>query len=157
MLKIDIIGDDELIIYLYNNINKFDFKNELSLEDSLRKLFIRLNDYYNIKIDGYYDVDVYIDVFYGFVFYLIIEVIEYYDYFDNLVEMKINIHKNKFLYLVDNYDIDINKFEVYKFLNNIYLLPKIKLSNMELARLIENSKIIYNSDEIVKKGIKINS
>ena len=71
--------------------------------------------------------------------------------------MKITIKRNKFLYLVDNYNFDLNNYEVYKLLHNIYLLPKKKLSYIELANLIEKSKIIYNSDDIIKKGIKISA
>ena len=70
--------------------------------------------------------------------------------------MKIVIKKCKFLYLVEDYNINFKKFDVYKLVNNVYLLPKIKLNYLELGSLIENSKIIYNSDDIVKKAIKIN-
>ena len=66
-MKIDIINDNEFVIYLYKNIDDFDFKNEICVEECLRKLFIKLNDYYGIKIEGYYNVDVYIDLLYGFV------------------------------------------------------------------------------------------
>ena len=154
-MKIDIIDDNELIIYLYNKIDNYNFKDELCIEKCLRKLFIKLNDYYDIKIEGYYNVDLYIDIFYGIVLVLKKEDIEYYDYFDNHVDMKITINKNKFFYLIDNYNIDLKKFDIYKVLDSIYLLPKKRLKDIELANLIENSKIIYNSEEIIKKGIKI--
>ena len=156
-MKIDIINDNEFVIYLYKNIDDFDFKNEICVEECLRKLFIKLNDYYGIKIEGYYNVDVYIDLLYGFVLVLKKEEFEYYDFYYNQVDMKITIKRNKFLYLVDNYNFDLNNYEVYKLLHNIYLLPKKKLSYIELANLIEKSKIIYNSDDIIKKGIKISA
>lgn len=156
-MKLDIIDDFELIIYLYNNVDKINFKDELYVQEFLKDLFVKLNDYYDIKIEGYYDVIVYIDEIYGIVLDLKNDNDYYYDYYTNTVDMKITIKRCKFLYLVDNYNIDLNKYEVYKLFNNIYLLPKKKLNNKDLAILVENSKIIYNSDEIVKKGIKINS
>lgn len=155
VLKIDIIDDNELIIYLYNSIYRVDYKDEKKLEEMLRNLFVKLRKYYDIKIEGYYDVFVYIDYIYGMVLDLRRQGLEYYDFFDNQVDMKIMINKNRFLYLVDDYDIDLNKYRVYKLMNNIYLLPKKVLSNYELGRLVENSKIIYDSEEIINKGIKI--
>ena len=154
-MKIDIIDDNELIIYLYNSIYRVDYKDEKKLEEMLRNLFVKLRKYYDIKIEGYYDVFVYIDYIYGMVLDLRRQGLEYYDFFDNQVDMKIMINKNRFLYLVDDYDIDLNKYRVYKLMNNIYLLPKRVLSNYELGRLVENSKIIYDSEEIINKGIKI--
>lgn len=154
-MKIDIIDDNELIIYLYNSIYRVDYKDEKKLEEMLRNLFVKLRKYYDIKIEGYYDVFVYIDYIYGMVLDLRRQGLEYYDFFDNQVDMKIMINKNRFLYLVDDYDIDLNKYRVYKLMNNIYLLPKKVLSNYELGRLVENSKIIYDSEEIINKGIKI--
>lgn len=155
VLKIDIIDDNEFVIYLYRNIDKIDFKNEKEIEEMLKKIFIKLKKYYDIKIEGYYDVFVYIDTFYGMVLDLRKQEFEYYDFFDNQVDMKIVINRNKFLYLVDDYDIDLNKYKVYKLMNNIYLLPKRKLSDIELAKLVENSIIIYDSEDIINKGIKI--
>ena len=155
-MKIDIIDDNELVIYLYNGVNDINFKDELSVQDFLKELFVKLNDFYDIKIEGYYDVNVYIDEIYGIVLNIVKDDIDYYDYYSNTVDMKIVIKRCKFLYLVDNYDIDLNKFEVYKLFNNIYLLPKFKLNYIELGYLIENSKIIYNSDDVIKKAVKIN-
>ena len=154
-MKIDIIDDNEFVIYLFRNIDKIDFKNEKEIEEMLKKIFIKLKKYYDIKIEGYYDVFVYIDTFYGMVLDLRKQEFEYYDFFDNQVDMKIVINRNKFLYLVDDYDIDLNKYKVYKLMNNIYLLPKRKLSDIELAKLVENSIIIYDSEDIINKGIKI--
>lgn len=156
MVKVDIISDNELVIYLYNNINGINFKEELCVKNFLKDLFVKLNDYYDIKIEGYYDVDVYIDEIYGIVLDLVKDDIDFYDYYSNTVDMKIIIKRCKFLYLVEDYDIDFKKFYVYKLVNNVYLLPKIKLNYIELGSLIENSKVIYNSDDIVKKAIKIN-
>ena len=153
MVKVDIIFDNEFVIYLFNSIDDINFKEELCVKNFLKDLFVKLDDYYDIKIEGYYDVDVYIDEIYGIVLDLVKDDI---DFYSNTVDMKIVIKKCKFLYLVEDYDIDLSKYEVYKLFNNIYLLPKIKLNYIELGSLIENSKIIYNSDDIIKKAIKIN-
>lgn len=150
-MKIDII-DDEVIIYLYNNINKVDFKDEKSIELFLKKLFIRLYNFYNMKIEGYYDVDLFFDDFYGVVLILKKEELDYYCYKE--VDMKIRINHGNFLYLVDNLNYDKSKFDIIIYLNNIYLLPKGKLDKGEFASLMEFSKIIYDTDEIINRGRK---
>ena len=155
ILKINIISDLEYIIYLYNLTSDFEFNNEENIEKFLRQLFIKLKNFYNITIEGYFDVDVYIDDYYGMVLDLKKEIFEYYDYFDNQVEMKIVINKCKFLFLVDYFDFDKNKYDVYKYLDKIYLLPKIKINKSEMSLLMEMSTLIFNSNEIFNNGKKI--
>lgn len=154
-MKIDVIHD-KIVIYLKKDKVNIDFKDEYRLESFLKKLFICLNDYYNIEIKGYYDVCVYIDNIYGMVLVLKSEDYDFYDYFDKQVDMRIKINKNKFLYKVDDlYNINLSKYKIYKYLSDIYLLPKCNLNNIELGKLIEISDIIYDSNEIIKKGIII--
>ena len=154
-MKIDIIDDNELIIYLYNKISNVDFNDQICIENFLKKLFVKLKNYYNLKIEGYYDVNIYIDTNYGIALSLKKDEIEYYYYDNDQVDMRIKISNNKFLYLIDNYNIDKNKYEVYKYLNSIYLLPKGRLESVDIARLMEYSKIIFNGEEILNKGIRI--
>lgn len=155
VLKIDIISDLECIIYLYNLTSDIEFSDEVSIEKFLRTLFIKLKEYYNIKFEGYYDIDVYIDDFYGIVLYLKKEEFEYYDYFSSQVEMRIIINKCKFLFLVDNFDFNWDIYEVYIYDDKIYLLPKKKLSNRDLYILMEHAILIYNSGDIICNGKKI--
>ena len=155
ILKIDIISDLEYIIYLYNLTSDIEFDSEENIEKFLRQLFIKLKNFYNITIEGYFDVDVYIDINYGIVLDLKKEKFEYYDYFDNQVEMKIVINRCKFLYLVDSFDFDCDKYELYNYLEKIYLLPKEKLSKIDISLLMEMSTLIFNSDYIMNNGKKI--
>lgn len=156
-MKIDKIDDNQLVIYLQiNKIYDIDFKDSNKLEKFLRKLFLRLNDYYNIKIKGYYNVDVYRDKIYGIVLAINKEDLEYYDFLDNQVDMRIILHQVKFLYEVDDiFDIEIKNYYIYKYLNNIYLMPKNKLNKKELAKLLEKSVIVYDSEELIKNSRKL--
>lgn len=154
-MKID-VSHDKIVIYLKKDKVNIDFKDEIRLESFLKKLFICLNDYYDIEIKGYYDVCVYLDNIYGMVLVLKCEDYDFYDYFDKQVDMRIKINKNKFLYKVDDlFNINLSKYKIYKYLSDIYLLPKCNLNNIELGKLIEISDIIYDSSEIIKKGIII--
>lgn len=154
-MKIDIISDLECIIYLYNLTSDIEFSDEVSIEKFLRTLFIKLKEYYNIKFEGYYDINVYIDDVYGIVLYLKKEEFEFYDYFSNQVEMKIIINRCKFLFLVDNYNFNREIYYVYIYDGKIYLLPKKKISNHDLYTLMEHAILIYDSDDIICNGKKI--
>lgn len=156
-LKLELLGEDEFVIYLKKNtIFDINYANENELKKMLKKLFIKLNDVYNIKVNGYYIIHVYIDRNYGTVLQIKREEIEYYDFFDNQVDMKIVLKRNPFLYKVEDFfDINLRKYKVYKYLNDFYLLPKKQLVYSELINLLEKSIIIYDSDKIIKNGIKI--
>lgn len=156
-MKIE-FDDEEILIYLKKEKNKeINYTNEKELEIFLKNLFIKLSDIYNIKINGYYNIYVYIDKLFGLILKIKKEEFEYYDLMDNQVEMKIILKDSKFMYMIDDLS-NINKelFNIYKFNNNIYLLPIKDMSNIKLAELIERSTIIWDSEEIIKKGNIIN-
>lgn len=156
-MKLELINDDELVVYLKKNtVYDINYSNEKELKKLLKNLFIKLSDIYNINIKGFYNINVYIDKNYGTVLLIKREEIEYYDFFDNQVDMKIVLKRNPFLYKIDDlFSINTRKYNVYAYLNSFYLLPKKELDFNELIHLLEISTIIYDSDKIIKHGIKI--
>lgn len=155
MLKVEYIKSGKIVIYLFNKKYKIDFRNENSVKKHLKDIFFKIKDYYNIKIEGYYEVDVYINEYYGIILELKKQNFDYYDYLENEIEMKIKIHREKYLYMIENYNVNMNKYDIFKLDNNLYLCPKEKLSQIEMAKLVENAKLIYDSSDIIKKAIKI--
>lgn len=144
-MNIKFIDEFTLDIYvkkkLLKNVN-FDKKEDL--EKYLKKMFITLRDKYDIHIEGFYDVYVYVDKYYGVIFHLEKEELDYYDYYKNQVDMRIVKDNKDFLYLVD--DIPkclLNKVNVLIKNNNIYLKIKKCLSEYEMMLLSENSEIVY--------------
>ena len=144
-MSIKFIDSLTLDIYVKKQlIDNIDFKNKNHLEEYLKKLFKTLKDKYNITIEGFYDIYVYIDKYYGTIFHLEKEDIDYYDYFKNQVDMKLIIIDTEFMYKVD--DIPkflLNKVKVCIKDNNIYLKIEKELTNLEMMELLENSELIY--------------
>lgn len=142
-----------LIIYLKKQlIEKIDFTKKDELEKYFKELFLRLKEYYNIKISGYYNINVYIDEFYGVALELQKEELDYYDYFDNQVDMHIITEELNFLYSIEDYfvtkELDFSKLYYYK--DKYYISSNI---NTNYSYLLENSEIIYkNTKEIIKFG-----
>lgn len=142
-----------LIIYLKKQlIDTIDFTKKNELEKYFKELFLKLKEYYNIKINGYYNINVYIDEFYGVVLELQKEELDYYEYFDNQVDMHILTEEVQFLYLIEDYFIinELNISKLYYYKDKYYILPNI---NTDYNYLLENSEVVYkNTKEIIKFG-----
>ena len=124
------------------------------VEQYLKKLFRRLNEYYNVTINGYYDVDLYIDNFYGIVLDLKKDDISYYDYYENYVDMRIVYHQTDFLYEVDNF-WNSDKVDNYIYDGKIYAKVINKTGVNEMLELIEHSTIAYKDTGSILTKAKI--
>ena len=153
-MKIDVM-DNKIIIYLKKEIiGNMDFNNVEILEDYFRKLIIKLNNLYNINIEGFYIIKVFIDKIYGIVLEMEPEDIDYCPI--NQIEMRIMQEHETFLYEIDspfeidNTDIFIKDFKYYLKINS-------NIKYKDYISILENSHIIYkNTANIIKYGNIIN-
>ena len=146
-MSVKFIDDKEFDIYLKANfIKDIDFNKKEELEIYFKRLFKILNNKYNIKVEGFYEITVYVDKFYGVILHLEKEELDYYDYFKNQVDMRIMTTDTEFLYLVDDIPLNIiDKIEIINNDDNIYIKIKKKLNDIEMMTLMENSIITYNT------------
>lgn len=164
-MKIEHIDEDNIIVFL----NKLKTKEKILLsnnflEQYFRNLFQNIKKKYHIDINGYYTVTLYQDSLYGVIVDIKKDLVDYFDYYENHVDMKIDISKNTtFLYKMDNLSLLSEKLypyiNVYIYRNNIYVKPKKNIDQISLGSIIENSTIIYDNlcDDILKFGKKIKS
>ena len=159
-MKISVIDDNNIIVFLNTvNLKELDFSNKEDLEVNFKDLFLKLKHVYNINIRGYYNINIYIDKNYGAILEIEHEDIEYFDYFENKVDMRINILSDtKFLYRIkDIFKLNtelINNSSLYAFKGKIYILLTKSISFHNLGYLLEVSEIVYGSivDDILKLG-----
>jgi len=132
-------------IYIKNNLIKdIDFSVKDDIEKYLKKLFKILKNKYNLVIEGFYDITVYIDKFYGIILHLEKEDIEYYEYYKNQVDMRLITVDTEFMYEVDDIPFNIlDKIKICVKNGKIYLIIKKELSNLEMMKLLENSRVVY--------------
>ena len=147
-----IFNNNKIIIYL----NKKLILENAKLESYFKKLFLKIKDKYNIKIIGYYNINVYNDKNYGSIIEMENQDLDYYNYF-NQIDMEIKINKNNFLYQIDYEYLTkelLSKVNVYKYNEKLYL--KILDSNI-INKILEFSKVIYGEEinKILKKGKKV--
>ena len=147
-MKVEVISNGYIIYLNQFNLIDIDFKNMDILEDSFKKLLKKLNNYYHIDINGYYNINVYIDSYYGAILQIEKESLDYYDYFESdTIAMRIKKIDADFLYEVEDFLFPkdfLNKFKLITKNNHIYLKIIDDLSYKEYLLLTEMSKIVYD-------------
>lgn len=155
-MKVDIV-EDKIIVYIKKTtIKDVNFDSIDELETYFRALLLKLKNIYNININGFYNIKVFIDDVYGMVLDIEKERVDC--YLDiNQVEMRILPIHTCFLYKIEDL-FKYKKTKIYEYKNNYYLKPDKKILYKDYLNLLENSKIVYNNtDNIIKYGLKINN
>lgn len=153
-----ISSDEEITIYLNNYyVNKVDLLDLESLEDYMNNLINNLKKNYDIKINGYYNIDVYQNNNYGIIIHMQKEDIEYYEYFTDQIDMQITIHNNvDFLYKISDFFsiknfLNDNDFLLYKYDNELYIKINKKIDYINFGNVLEYcTEICYDIDKIIK-------
>lgn len=141
-MSIKYIDDSTNIYIMKKYVDNVDFTNKKELEVYLKKLFKILKEKYLLTIEGFYDVCIYVDKYYGIVISLQKEELDYYNYYKDEVDMKISIVESTFLYQIDNFN---HNGKIHIINNNMYLEITSDISDKDMMNLIENSNnILYN-------------
>jgi hypothetical protein len=146
-----LINDDNIVIFLGKNyLNNIDITDKVKIETSVLALINKIKTKYNLDFSGYYNADLYKDDNYGIIISIKKEQLEYLEYFNNQLELNVEVIEDAFLYKVEDiFKINpqlLKKFIIYKIKDNIYLKAKDKISNIELGMILENSTIIYGRE-----------
>ena len=146
-----LIIDDNILIILGNfYLKDYNLNDYNEIEKNLFKILKK----HTIELNGYYNVFIYQDKNYGLIIDMQKENLEYLDYFNNQIELNIEIIEDSFLYEIDDiFTLDktaLNQFTIYQKNYKFYLEVKEKINTIKLGTVLENSKIIYG-----KKAKKI--
>ena len=136
-------NNDKLVIYLTNNyLNKKNIDVN-DIENCFYKIFDILKEKYQMKFNGLYDVNIYIDLKYGIVIELIDENfnIDYY----NQIDMQIKVLNTEFLLKINDLEPFLNS-KIYKYNSNYY---------SDDLKKIEFGELIYNTDKIISHAVKV--
>ena len=154
-----IVDNNKFIVFL-NKDENIDFDNKTKMEKYFKDLFSKIKNKYNVDISGYYNIDIYIDKYYGSIIEIEDEQLDYYTYFKQ-IDMEINVLKNSlFLYEIGYEFLDkkiLDKVICYKINDKIYLQIISDIDDLLLAKIIEYGHILYGKevDKIVKQGKKV--
>ena len=144
-MKVEMLSD-KIIVYLLDNKK---YNEDSDIKKMLIKVFDNLEKYYDITFTSDYNLELYINRYYG----MILEIKENEDFiYDDIVNLKLNILRDTlFLYEVDD-PLEYINYEIYYYNDKFYVNAK-----REDINLIENSNLVYGDIvyKIIGRGIKI--
>lgn len=137
-----LVNGDNIIVFLSKKRLKEDSFEDEEVKDFLKKIILKLKNYYLLELCGYYNVIVHLDRNYGAILEFEKENLEYFDYYEGQIDLNVKVNYEKFLYEVDDYNYFDNKYKFYKNKDKFYLTLD-NISEIELGQILEYSKIIY--------------
>lgn len=144
-MKVEMLSNT-IIVYLFDNKK---YNEDSDIKKILINVFDNLEKYYNITFTSDYNLELYINRYYG----MILEIKENEDFiYDDIVNLKLNVLRDTlFLYEVDD-PLEYINYEIYYYNDKFYVNAKRKDIN-----LIENSNLVYGDIvyKIIGRGIKI--
>lgn len=142
-MNIKFIDDLTFNIYIKKEkLKNVNIENKDEIEKYLKTLISNLKSKYKLIIEGFYDVNVYVDKYYGIILNFNKEKLDYYDYF-NGIEMNITIKETSFLYKVNDIPINLlTKLKVTQINDDLYLKIIKDLNQKEFMNLMEHTEKI---------------
>ena len=144
-MKVEMLSNT-IIVYLLDNKK---YNEDSDIKKILINVFDNLEKYYNITFTSDYNLELYINRYYG----MILEIKENEDFiYDDIVNLKSNILRDTlFLYEVDD-PLEYINYEIYYYNDKFYVNAK-----REDINLMENSNLVYGDIvyKIIGRGIKI--
>lgn len=144
-MKVEMLSNT-IIVYLLDNKK---YNEDSDIKKILINVFDNLEKYYNITFTSDYNLELYINRYYG----MILEIKENEDFiYDDIVNLKLNVLRDTlFLYEVDD-PLEYINYEIYYYNDKFYVNVK-----REDINLIEDSNLVYGDIvyKIIGRGIKI--
>ena len=144
-MKVEMLSNT-IIVYLLDNKK---YNEDSDIKKILINVFDNLEKYYNITFTSDYNLELYINRYYG----MILEIKENEDFiYDDIVNLKLNVLRDTlFLYEVDD-PLEYINYEIYYYNDKFYVNAK-----REDINLIEDSNLVYGDIvyKIIGSGIKI--
>ena len=144
-MKVEMLSNT-IIVYLLDNKK---YNEDSDIKKILINVFDNLEKYYNITFTSDYNLELYINRYYG----MILEITENEDLiYDEIVNLKLNVLRDTlFLYEVDD-PLEYINYEIYYYNDKFYVNAK-----REDINLIEDSNLVYGDIvyKIIGRGIKI--
>ena len=144
-MKVEMLSNT-IIVYLLDNKK---YNEDSDIKKILINVFDNLEKYYNITFTTDYNLELYINRYYG----MILEIKENENLiYDDIVNLKLNVLRDTlFLYEVDD-PLEYINYEIYYYNDKFFVNAK-----REDIDLIENSNLVYGDIvyKIIGRGIKI--
>jgi len=147
-MRLEVIDNDTYKIYINSfYIDDFDINNNSELGKYIKKNILKIRKIYNIVLEGFYEVHVYILKYLG----IILEIKNIDTYLSKTVDLKIIVHSDEEVYLqvIDNELLD--NYKDLKYLDNYFYFNIDNLKEEDIFKLLEHYKIVYGDSLSILK------
>ena len=147
-MKLEMIEDNYYKVFINSSyIDDFDINNNGELGKYIKKVILKIRKIYNIILEGFYEVHVYILKHLG----MILEIKNIDRYLSKTIDLKIIVHNDEEVYLqIPEYDL-LEKYKDFKYLNNYFYLNVNNIKEQDIFKISDHYKILYGD---ALKGIK---
>jgi len=138
-MRLEVIDDDNYKVFINNDyMDDFDIDNNNELGKYIKKVILKIRKIYNVILEGFYEVHVYMLKYLGMIF----EIKNIDRYLSKTIDLKIIVHNDEEVYLqIPEYEL-LGKYKYLKYLDNYFYLNINDIEEDNLY-LIEHYKIVY--------------
>ena len=142
-MKVEFIDNDSYKIFINSDYKKdLDLDNKEELGKFIKSVILKIRKFYNILLEGLYEVHVYVIKFIG----TVLEIKNIDTYLSKNIDLKIVVHNDEEIYLkVFKYEL-IKDYKSIKYFNNFFYVNVNDMEEKEIYKLVENTSIIYGND-----------
>lgn len=147
-MRLEVVDNNDYLVYLNSlYIDDFDITNNSELGKYIKSIILKIRKIYNIVLEGFYEVHVYVLKHLGF----IIEIKNIDRYVSKTIDLKIIVHNDEELYLqIHDYEL-IDNYNDLKYLDNYFYFNIDELKKEDVFKIIEHYKAVYGAELITLK------
>ena len=141
--------ENKIIVYLNKQyLNNKEFLENNKLQEYLKRIFINLKNWYDINVYGYFNINCFLNDYYGAILEIEQSDIDF-SIYSKKTDIKFTIFKDsKILFKTKNYflkDLIKSECNIHIYNNNYYIEIK-ELTEKDIAYMLENAEIIYGNE-----------
>ena len=139
-MRLEVIDNDNYKVYINSfYMDDFDINNNSELGKYIKEIILKIKKIYNIVLEGFYEVHVYILKYLG----LIVEIKNIDRYVSKTIDLKIIVHSDEELYLqIHDYDL-LDNYDDLKYLDNYFYINIDDLRKEDTFKFCEHYKVVY--------------
>lgn len=141
-MRLEVIEKDNYKLFINSDyIDDFDIYDNGALGKYIKKIILKIKKVYNVILEGFYEVHVYILKHIG----IILEIRNIDSYLSKTIDLKIIIHNDEDIYLqIPEYEL-IRGYKNLKYLDNYFYL-NVKDICLEKWSIIEHYNVVLGED-----------
>lgn len=139
-MRLEKIDNDYYKVFINSGyIDEFDINNNGELGKYIKKIILKIRKIYNMILEGFYEVHVYILKHLG----MILEIKNIDSYLSKTIDLKIIVHNDEEIYLqIPEYEL-LEEYKNFKYLNNSFYLNANNIKERDVFKVNEHYKLIY--------------